>query len=268
MSDEFTWRDRSGHLHLLRSSEPIEAEAQAIALQIDGIVDLGSDDQGRFTRALEEARPLWSRLDQLSTELERWDRFVAAKLAALIGQLKDDAEEIRLLHSCYAQQDSLMRSGDLQLLAGEPTRAQLAVIARVMKQTGAAVPASLTRGMAHEWLTSRAETNRAALPRDLPTFEWQDRHGHVHQLRSLLPIEAEKVEVTGLLEQILPDLQPGTSIERVRTGLERARPLRNRLLDLESQADAWVGHVTAIARAQIADWKARRRGGESSDTGT
>ena len=258
----FVWVDRSGARHDLDSCAPIEVELAEIDAVLKAFVaDLISEDETTWRAAMNASEPHVLRRNVLVVELQRWnDHADAQALEACavmreeIGRLIGEAAFVERLHGCYREWQDRVRSGSPE---GPATNLQRGVIAQAAAILGLVTPAIATFRNAHGWLMGQPATNRTALPASEPAFVWSDRHGHAHQLRSLIPIEAEHCAIVRELAEMADDLRPDAPPATRLLTLERASTRGNRIQILKHQQQGWVEHVTTIERKA-----ARRRAGE------
>lgn len=270
----FVWTDRQGQRHELDSPAPIEAEAAAVADEMNGYVTM-LDNPDRMIRdpARTAIGKLQPRLGRLRDELARWnDHAVAvtrAEAAKLVGQIEDLSAmvaDILLVVELHGEHDRLIAitSGGpdmrARMLAEPMTALQRRAIMACASRTPPAETA--TRGDAKAWLDQQPRFARGARV-DGGWFAWVDRNGHAHRLVDPLAIEREVAVIAKELAELRLALK-GTSVSDAlyaavyagSASWERLSTLQQDLERFETEATA---REDAAWTAYAADWRTKRK---------
>lgn len=213
----FVWIDRLGQRHELDGPSLIEAEAEALATEMDRYIDIHEGPE----RALRDtARAAISRvqlrLTQLHSDLARWDahalaatRAEATKLAEQIDRLPAMIADILLVVELHGEHGRLLAvTADApemrtRRLAEPMTAHQRQAIAACASRTAPADTA--TRGEAKTWLDAQPRFERRTQADD-GWFAWLDRKSHAHRLADPLAIEREIATIAKELAALRPAL--------------------------------------------------------------
>jgi len=270
----FVWTDRDRRQRELDSPAPIEAEAAAIAQEMDHFIDLLGDPSGMIRDPARAAiGRLQLRLAQLRDDLARWNahamaitRAEAARLIQQIDKLPTILADVLLVVAIHGEHDRIMAA----TAAAPETRAQLMAAPMTPLQRRAIVacasrlapPDNATREQAKAWLDGQprfARRNKA----DDGWFAWIDRNGHAHRLVDPLAIETE----VGVIAAELADLRPALAGTEAPIALypaviagfaswERLQILEGDLERFDREATA---REDAAWEAYAADWRSKRK---------
>lgn len=270
----FVWTDRDGQDWELDNPKRIEAEAAAVATELDRYVDI-LDGPERAPRnkaraAIDRVQP---RLEQLRGDLARWNehalamtRAEAAKLVEQIDRLRTMNADVLLVVELHAEHGRLLAvTADApgmraRRLAEPMTEHQRQAIAACASRT--APPDTATRGEAKTWLDAQPRFARGG-PVDGGWFGWVDRNGHAHRLSDPLPIEREVSTIAKELRELRPTLDATTAADTLYAAVNSAVASWERLQilrgDLERyDREATVREDTAWS-AYAADWRSKRK---------
>lgn len=254
----FRWRDRHGIEHVLDSCAPIEAEHRAVTVELLALRErLRSEDDTIYLAARRVAAPLLERLVALGHDLETWDKACEQEIRATAQQAREaiggiivEARHLRALHASYDQYLALTGSS-AEAARMPPSSEQLTVLAEDARRNNRYFTRPVSFEQAHRMLVASATTNRIELPPAFPTFEWADRHGHNHQLRSSLGIEREYVELADEIVRLLPNIYPEIELRKCAVALEKIRLAVDRVSLLEQSMDNWTSFVVALDRESL-----------------
>ncbi len=268
------WTDRDGRRHQLDSPAPIEAEAAAIAEEMDRYVAM-LDNPDRMIRdpARAAIRKLQPRLDQLRDDLARWNahavavtRAEAAKLAEHIDRLPAMIADITLVVALHGEHERILAATAgapetrAQILAAPMTALQRRAIAACESRT--APPDTATRGEAKAWLDEQTRFARRAQADD-GWFAWIDRNGHAHRLPDPLAIEREVAIIAGELAELRPALADSSAPDALYKAVNAAFASWERLQILQGDLERFESEDTAREDAAwnnyAADWRSKRK---------
>ena len=253
----FVWTDRHGRRHTLDGPAAIETELAEVRRELgDYAADL--EDEARWEAALAASEPLVARHNVLVADLDHWNAHVAtinggiaAEMVLAIDRLVADAGFVRLLHGYWVDQARAAMDRPPGVPASTST---LALVRAVALRQGRPEPAATSVGEIHAWVTERPESNRTPLGSAHPALPWVDRHGHAHQVRSLVEIEREQLALIGDLAALRPALAAATSdAAALAVALEKVRVAMKRLSVLQGDAQRWAEHVDGIRRQGARD---------------
>ena len=270
----FVWTDRDARRHELGSPARIEAEAAAIAQEMDRYMDIldGGDRMLRDT-ARTAIRRLQSRLEQLRADILRWNdhalaaiRAAAATLAEQIERLPATIADVLLVVELHAAQARFRAiagdSPDMQarMLAEPMTATQRRAIAVCASRTAPADTA--TRGEAGAWLDAEPRFARGGQV-DGGWFAWVDRHGHAHRLGDPLMIEREIAALTKEMVAQRPTLIGTGSADALYAAVEAGLASWERLQILQGDLERYDREATAREdaawTAYAVDWRSKRK---------
>lgn len=270
----FIWTDRDGRRHELDSPAPIEAEAAAIAQEMDRYVDLldGADRLLRDTarRAVGNLRP---RLAQLRTDLADWNdhaiaitRGEAAALVEEIDRLPAMIADIQLVVDVYGEQVRLtaIASGSPEKLARMLAEPMTAIQRRAIAACASRIapPDTATRGAAKAWLDAQPRFARSGQV-DGGWFGWVDRNGHAHRLSDPLPIEREAAGIAKELAGLRPVLTGTGTADALHDAVDAGVASWERLQILQGDLERFDREATAREdaawTAYAADWRSKRK---------
>lgn len=270
----FVWIDRDGRRHELGSPAPIEAEATALASEMDGCVALLDSPERQIRDPARAAlRQLQLRLEQLRADLARWNehavamtRLEAAKLAKEIERLPTMIADAVLVVSLHDEHDLILKATAgapdtrARVLAGPATPLQRRAVAACSSRTPP--PDTATRGEAKAWLDAQPKFARDVRV-DGGWFDWTDRAGHAHRLASPLAIEREAAVIAAELAKLRPALvagdDPAALYKALNLGVaswERLRSLKSELERFDREHEA---REDAAWTAYAADWRSKRK---------
>lgn len=268
----FVWIDRDGQRHELDSPAPIEAEAAAIAQEMDScVIMLDSPDRMIRDPARSAAGRLKHRLERLRVDLVRWNdhavaltRAEAAKLARQIDRLPITVADVALVVALHDEHD-----GMVEMTVGAPnTRADIlagpatALQRRAIEACGSrAAPIDPTRAEAKVWLDDQPRFARSGAV-DGGWFAWVDRNEHAHRLGDPLPIEREVVAIAGELAVLSESLGDTANADTLYTVVILGIASWERLQILQGDLERFDREATAREDAAwstyAADWRSKR----------
>ena len=270
----FVWTDRQGQPHELDSPAPIEAEAAAVADEMNGYVTM-LDNPDRMIRdpARTAIGKLQPRLGRLRDEFARWnDHAVAvtrAEAGKLVGQIEDLSAmvaDILLVVELHGEHDRLIAitSGGpdmrARMLAEPMTALQRRAIMACASRTPPAETA--TRGDAKAWLDQQPRFARGAGV-DGGWFAWVDRNGHAHRLVDPLAIEREVAVIVKELAELRLALKGTTVSDALYAAVYAGSASWERLSTLQQDLERFDSEATAREdaawTAYAADWRTKRK---------
>lgn len=270
----FVWTDRQGQRHELDNPALIEAEAAALAQEMDRYVDM-LDNPDRMIRDPARAAigRLQSKLKRLSDDLTSWNdhaiavtRAEAAKLAEQIDRLPTTLADVLLVVGLNDEHNRILAitSGAPEMRAralDEPmTTLQRGAITACASR--AAPPDTATRCEAKAWLDQqpRFERRRHA---DDGWFAWIDRKGYAHRLADPLAIEREVAKIAKELGELCPTLTDPTEPDALYTAVIAGAASWERLSRLQQDLERFDREATARDNAAwstyAADWRSKRK---------
>lgn len=270
----FTWTDRDGQDWELENPGRIEAEANAVATELDRFIDiLEGPERALRDTARTAIRNLQPRLGQLHRDLARWNshalaetRAEAARLVEQIDRLPTILAEVLLVVELHGEHGRLMAvtadAPDMQArrLTEPMTTPQRQAIAVCALRTAPADTA--TRGEAKTWLDAQPRFARGSQV-DGGWFGWVDRRGHAHRLFDPLPIEREIAGIAKELAALRPALTGTSTVdalyEAVDAGFASWERLSNLKQDLERFDREATAREDAAWTAYAADWRSKRK---------
>ena len=270
----FVWTDRDGRDWELNSPTRIEAEAAAVATELDRYVDiLEGPERALRDTARDAITRVQPRLKQLHSDLAHWNDHAlamtqteAAKLVEQIAKLPAMIADALLVVELHAEHGRLLAvtadAPDMRArrLAEPMTAHQRQAIAACASRT---TPAdTVTRGEAKTWLDAQPHFARGGQI-DGGWFGWIDRKGHAHRLSDPLPIEREVAGIAKELAALRPALT-GTSTadalyEAVDAGFASWERLSNLKQDLERFDREATAREDAAWTTYAADWRSKRK---------
>ena len=270
----FVWADRDGQKWELDDPARIEAEATAIATELDRYIDIleGPERALRDTTRAAASR-VQQRLKQLHNDLARWNghalavaRAEAATLVEQIDRLPEMLADLLLVMELHAEHRRLLAvtCGAPEMrerMLSEPMTAiqRKAVTACASRTTPAD---TATRGEAKAWLDEQPRFARSDQV-DGGWFAWVDRSVHAHRLVDPLPIEREIAAITKELAALRPALCATGPVGALYEALDAAVASWKRLATLKQDLERYDRE--AIARedtawtAYAADWRSKRK---------
>lgn len=270
----FVWTDRDGRDWELNSPTRIEAEAAAVATELDRYVDIleGPERALRDTAraAISRVQP---RLKQLHSDLAHWNdhalavtRAEATKLAEQIDRLPAAIADALLVVELHGEHGRLLAittdAPDMRArrLAEPMTAHQRQAITACASRTAPADTA--TRGQAKTWLDAQPRFARGG-PVDGGWFGWVDRKGYAHRLTDPLAIEREVASIAKELAGLRPALtEPGT-IDALYDAVDAGVASWERLQILQGDLQRFDREATAREdtawTAYAADWRSKRK---------
>lgn len=270
----FVWTDRDGRDWELDNPTRIEAEATAVATELDRYIDIleGPERALRDTARAEISR-VQPRLKQLHSDLARWNdhalaatRAEAMKLAEQIDRLPAMIADILLDVELHGEHGRLLAvtadAPDMRArrLAEPMTAHQRRAIAACVSRTAPADTA--TRGQAKTWLDAQPRFARGGQV-DGGWFGWVDRKGHAHRLADPLPIEREVAGIAKELAGLRPALTGRGTADALYGAVDAGFASWERLQilqqDLERFDRAAIAREDAAWTAYAADWRSKRR---------
>lgn len=270
----FVWIDRDGRRHELDSPARIEAEAAAIAQEMDRYVDIldGGDRMLRDTARTAIGR-LRLRLEQLRADLASWNEHAVAviggeamSLAKQIDELPGMIADVLLVVELHGEHARLMAVTNdapemrARRLAEPMTAHQRQAIDACASRTAPASTA--TRGEAGEWLDAQQRFARRGRV-DGGWFAWVDRNGHAHRLADPLMIEREVVTIAKELAKLYPALTGNTAPDELYTAVDTGFASWARLQILKGDLERYDREATAREdtawTAYAADWRSKRK---------
>ena len=205
------WTDASGAEVELDEPRAIEAEAAALAADIDRLFrEVGTLTGEGKEESRREIRKATERLDRLKGDAERWNRQVelearerAKALANRIRAISNTANTLRLVVSLHEEFERVSAKNPSRL-AGEPSHTQqnaaaLATV-REAKNLGPSFVTAFEH-LQHDPLFYRSESDEGGW------FEWRDGQGVICRLASPLAIEREIDAIIGQLFGMIPKLE-------------------------------------------------------------
>ncbi len=270
----FIWTDRDGRRHELDRPAPIEAEAVAVAQEMDRYVDLldGADRLLRDT-ARRAIRNLRLRLAQLRTDLADWNdhaititRGEGAALVEQIDRLPGMIADVSLVVELHGEQARLtaISSGSPEMLARMLDESITDVQRRAIAASGSrtAPPDTATRGEAKAWCDAQPRFARGGQV-DGGWFGWTDRKGHAHRLSDPLPIEREIAGIAKELAGLRPALTGTGTGDGLYDAVDTAVASWERLSDLKGDLERFDREATAREdtawTTYAADWRSKRK---------
>jgi hypothetical protein len=270
----FTWIDGKGRQHELDSPVLIEAEAAALADEMDSYVAILDDPDPRLRdKARAMIVKLQPRLARLRADLARWnDHAVAvargevAVLAEQIDRLPAMIANVMLVVNLHGEHDRMIAitggaPGKLARLLAEPmTAIQRRAIATCASRAAPAQTA--TREEAKAWLDAQPRFARGSQAGG-GWFAWTDRRGDAHRLVDPLPIEREIADVAYELAGLRSALTGTLAIDALYTTIESAVAFWERLSLLKADLERFEREAKAREdtawTAYAADWRSKRK---------
>lgn len=270
----FVWTDRDRRQRELDSPALIEAEATAIAEEMDHYIELLGDPSGMIRDPARAAiGKLQLRLAQLRNDLARWNahamditRAEAARLIEQIDKLPTILADVLLVVALHDENDRIIAA----TAAAPEKRPQLMPVPMTPLQRRAIVacasrvapPGNATREEAKTWLDGQPRFARRGAADD-GWFAWTDRNKHAHRLVDPLAIETEVAVIASELADLRPALAgmdaPSALDSAVITGFaswERLQILQGDLERFDREATA---REDAAWDAYAADWRSKRK---------
>lgn len=270
----FVWTDRDGQDWFLDNPAPIEAEATEVATELDRYVDILEGPERALRETARTAiRNLQPRLDQLHSDLGRWNAHALASTRAEANALAGHIERLPAmigdvllvvdLHGEHARLLAITADGpDMRqrMLAEPMTALQRQAIAACASRTAPAETA--TRGEAKTWLDAQPRFARGGQV-DGGWFAWIDRNDHAHRLSDPLPIEREVAGIAKELAGLRPALTGTGTVDALYDAVDAGFASWERLQILRGDLERYDREATAREdaawTAYAADWRSKRK---------
>lgn len=270
----FVWTDSDGQEQKLDNPTRIEAEATAVATELDRYIDiLEGPERALRDTARAAINSIQPRLKQLRSDLARWNdhalavtRAEATKLAEQIDRLPAAIADALLVVELHGEHSRLLAittdAPDMRArrLAEPMTAHQRQAITAWASRTAPADTA--TRGEAKTWLDAQPRFARGG-PVDGGWFGWVDRKGYAHRLTDPLAIEREVASIAKELAGLRPALTDPGTIEALYDAVNAGVASWERLQILQGDLERFDREATAREEtawtAYAADWRSKRK---------
>lgn len=269
----FVWIDPDGYRLELDSPASIEAEAEAVARDIDRFVGL-LENPDRMIRdpARNAINALQLKLTRLHGDLARWNTHAVAvtereavTLVRYIDELPANLADVLLVVDLHDEQqqmlDATSATPDIRArsLASPMTVIQRRAITACASRNP---PVEPTRGEAMAWLDNQPRYARS-LAIDGGWFAWIDRRGHAHRLIDPLAIEREVAAIAVELAAVQPALASTGAADTLYATVHEAFTLFERLQSLQGNLERFEREAQArdlhACKTFAADWRSKRR---------
>lgn len=269
----FAWTDREGRIHQLNDPQPILAEAEVFAREIDRLVGLLENaeravrDGARVVIGAAQAR-----LDVLLADCERWNdyatgitRQAALDMVEKIDRLPVLLARVMLVVALHDEQRLLVEQTAglpavrAERLAAPMTDTQRQAIAACNRRSP--LPATASRSEAMSWLDQQPQFARQP-DGDDGWFAWVDRHDYAHRLAGPLRIETEMVTVARELRGMRVKLAGPSAPDLLYSCANEAGALWEHLSNLQAELERLDREAEARdlaeCKAYAADWRSKR----------